>query len=83
MIEAAQERPGQYVARLLQSRDFIVEHGEPRSADGLPFGDIRGMKNACDVVEGETGILEHADEDEPAERLLAIAPLPGGPGVGL
>ena len=75
MVVAAEQRAGQVGAGVVQSPDLLVENLESSGGNGLPFGDVGGIKNAVDVIQAEARVLEHADEDEAAEGRVAIAAL--------
>jgi hypothetical protein len=66
----------------LELGDLLVEGAESPSGDCLPFGHGGGVEDSVDFVEGQTGVLEHADEHELPESLGSIAALAGLSGVG-
>ena len=66
VVETTQQRARQQVTGVLELGDLLVEGGQPAAGDGLPFRRSAGVKDAVDVVEGETSILEHADEHQPS-----------------
>ena len=75
MVEPAEERPLKVGASVLQAGDLLVEGLEAAPADGLPLVDGGGVDDSADVVEGESGLLQHADEDQQAQRGGAVAAL--------
>ena len=83
VVVAAQQGALEVLVGQLQAGDLRVEHGEAPAADRLPVGDVGGTEHATDVLERQAGVLEHADEHEPAQRLGPVAALPGPPGVGI
>lgn len=66
---------------MLEASDLGVEEGEASMGDRFPVGDVLGIEHAGDVVERQAGVLEHADEHEPAQRLDPVATLSGTTGV--
>ena len=82
VVETTQQRARQQVTGVLELGDLLVEGGQPAAGDGLPFRRSAGVKDAVDVVEGETGILEHADEYQPSERLGPVSALSRSSSVG-
>lgn len=75
MIEPASQRRGKEVPGVLQLGDLLVQNVEALSSNGLPLGDRGRSQDPVDLVQGQAGVLQQADEDEPAERLGAIAAL--------
>jgi hypothetical protein len=67
----------------LQAFDVGVERGEAPTGDRLPRVDLTGVEDTIDLVEVEAGVLEHANEDQPPDRLFPVATLPRHSGVGL
>jgi hypothetical protein len=60
---------------MLKVGDLVIERAEALAGDGLPFVHSDSVEDSVDLVEGQAGVLEHADEDKPAEGLGSIAPL--------
>jgi hypothetical protein len=60
---------------MLQLDDLLVQNVEAPSSDGLPLGDCGCAQDPVDLVQGQAGVLQQADEYEPAERLGAVAAL--------
>lgn len=60
---------------MLQLGELFVENGEAPSSYGLPVGGRGCSQDAVDFVQGQAGVLQQADEYEPAECLGAIAAL--------
>ena len=77
MVVAAEERAVEIGASTLEAFDLVAECSEAAPSDGLPLGDRSGVEHAVDLVEVEAGVLEHADEHEPADRVVAVAALTG------
>jgi hypothetical protein len=75
MVVAAVEGGGEVPACLLHAGDLGVEKLEAVRGDRLPLSDVGGVENPFDVVERQPGVLEHADEDQPAKRFGAEAAL--------
>ena len=82
MVEPAIERGREQFAGALKFDDLLVEEVQPAAGDGLPLRGRGGVQDAVDVVESQSGVLQKADEDEPAQRLVPIPALTGLPGVG-
>src|SRR4051794_11796587 len=83
VVVPTQERAAEVLASLLQARDLLVELSQPRLGDGFPARDVGRLEDSRDLVERETGVLEHADEHQPTQRRFAVAALPGLASVGL
>ena len=75
MVVSAQQRSGEVFASPLKSGDLLVEEREPPRGDGLPCSDVGRVENAFDVIQGEARVLEHADEHESPQRLVAVPAL--------
>jgi hypothetical protein len=82
VIEPAQKGGGEHLPGVLEIGDLLVEVPEPPAGDCLPFRHIGGVEDSTDFVECQPGVLKHADKDESAESLGAIAALTGLAGVG-
>ena len=83
MVVAAQQGAVEVGAGALQAFDLGIERGEAATGDRLPRPDVAGVEDAVDLVEIEAGVLEHADEDEPPDSCLSVAPLAREPSIGL
>ena len=82
MVEPAHQRAREVLPRSLELDDLLVEDFEPATRYGLPFAHLVGVEYSVDVIEGKAGVLQHPDEDEAAERLGPVPPLPGAPLIG-
>ena len=67
--------PARYSRRELQLRDRRVESLESVPCDRLPRCSAAGAEDPGDVVQRESGVLEHPDEHQPAQRGLAVPAL--------
>ena len=76
MIESAPQRRGKEILGVLQLGDLFVENVEAPSSNGLPLGDRGCSQDPVDLVQGQAGVLQQADEYEPAECLGAVPALP-------
>src|SRR5262245_20339580 len=56
MIESAQQRGGEQLARVLKPGELIVELGEALSGDHLPCRVVVGVEDSLDVVERQAGV---------------------------
>jgi hypothetical protein len=75
MIESAPERGSKEVPGVLHLGDLFVENIEAPSSNGLPLGDRGRSQDPVDLVQGQAGVLQQADEYEPAECLGAVSAL--------
>ena len=66
---------------MLQPGYVFVEHVETPLSNGLPFLDRGCPQDPVDLVQRQTGVLQHADEYESAKRLGAVTALSGLPDV--
>lgn len=82
MIEAAEQRRGEEVPRVVESGDVFVEVGEALASDLLPRVVVVSIENSLDVVKGEAGVLQHLHEHHTTHRRPLVAALPRHAGVG-
>ena len=76
MIEPAPQRRGKDIPGVLQLGDLLVETLESPSSNGLPLADRGCSQDPVDLIQGQAGVLQQADEHEPAEGLGAVPALP-------
>ncbi len=75
MVVTAEQGAVEVGAGSLQAFDLCVECDEATPTDRLPVLDVFGAEDPGDVVERQAGVLQHADEDQPAQRGLPVAAL--------
>jgi hypothetical protein len=61
---------------------LLVKRPKSALSDGLPLFHGGGAENPVDLIQGQTSLLQHPDEDEPAEGLSPVAALARMSGVG-
>ena len=75
MVKATQESAIEQRFHLFECFDLCVQRTAAFARDHLPLGDTAGPQDAVDVVECQTGVLQHADEHDPAQIGLRVAAL--------
>lgn len=75
VIESAAQRRGKEVPGVFQLGELFVDNGQAMSGNGLPVGDRGCSQDPVDLVQGQAGVLQQADECEPTECLGAVAAL--------
>src|SRR5579884_612639 len=68
----AEQRSSEEVTGVLHLSDLLVENVEALSSDGLPFVDGGRPQDPVDLIQSQSGVLQHPDEYESAECLGAV-----------
>jgi hypothetical protein len=75
MIEATPQCSGKKLPGVLELGDLFVKSVEAPSSNRLPLGNGCCMQDPVDLIQGQAGVLQQADEDKPAEGLCSITAL--------
>jgi hypothetical protein len=76
MVVSAQQGALEVLPGALQPADLVREGGEAFAGDQFPLCNGLGVEETVDVVERQAGVLQHADEDQPSERIDSVPSLP-------
>jgi hypothetical protein len=75
MIEATPQCGGKEISGVLELGNLFVKSVEAPSSNRLPLGNGCCMQDSVDLIQGEAGVLQQADEHKPAEGLGSITAL--------